>query len=215
VATGFGADHDGMIRRGVLAVVAVLALAACSGTTPEPAPPYVPGTTVLSKTSGWRAALDPETASHYMVVEIAYDEATARRAWAENVPAGAVARNDLPVTDGLYGSFDAVDLTKQRIVVVEAGQSGSCPGWIRGISTRADGTVEVSQGTKVPPGADGCTADYNAYRTVLAVDAGRLPAVTDLSATGPRALVDGATIDSGVLVVPYPYVPLFPTVTPS
>lgn len=204
-----------MIRRGVLAVVAVLVLAACSGTSSGPSSAFVPGTTVLSKTSGWRAGLDPETASHYMVVEIAYDEATARRAWAENVPAGAVVRNDLPVTDGLYGRFDAVDLTKQRIVVVEAGQSGSCPGWIRGLSTRADGTVDVFEGSRVPPGADGCTADYNAYRTVLAVDIGRLPAATDLSATGPRALVDGAAIDSGVLVVPYPYVPLFPTATPS
>ena len=203
-----------MIRRGVLAVAVLLALAACSdaGSAARDREAPVAGSVVLAKADRWRTALgdDDEATSAYMVVEIAYDAAAARRAWAENVPSDLPTVTGPPYTAGRFAAFEDVDLARQRIVVVSGGQSGSCPGWVRGVTTRPDGTVDVLEGTHVPAGWDGCPADYNPYRTVLAVDADLLPARSALGYGRPAALVDGATIDSGVRVVAYPFEPLFP-----
>ena len=198
-----------MIRRGVLAVVAACVLAACAGGGSPPAVPgpadSTPGTVLLSRTEGWRAGL-PGTMDPYVLVEVAYDARTAQRAWAENVPADAGTRAT-PYEDGRSGSLTDVDLARQRIVVVSTGTSGSCPGWIRGLALGADGKVDVFSAAHVPPPADACTADYRPYRTVLAVDADRLPARAALG-DGVTGLLDGSDqVGGGVLVVPYPFAP--------
>ena len=191
------------------AVAAVLA--GCTGGSHADAPAptrsvaAAAGTVVLGKAEGWRPALaaDTDATSHYAVVEIAYDAESARRAWAENAPAGPV-RPGPPVEPGLYGRFEDVDLARQRIVVVSTGQSGTCPSWVSGVAVRPGGTVEMTQGSLDPTAT--CTADHRAYRTVLAVDVERLPAAGDLTPP-PTVLVDGSEVGSGVPVVAYPFDP--------
>ena len=216
-------DHGGMIRRGILAVVAVLALAACSGggTPPRVPPPAdtVPGSTLLAKTDGWRADLSTDDGTRtvpYVLVEIAYDAASARRAWTENAPADAQVRTGEPYRQGRHGRLEDVDLTRQRVVVVSAGESGSCPGWIRGAALGADGRLDVFSAAHVTSPDGACTADYRPYRTVLAVDASRLPAEQDLADGGAAGLLDGSSeVGDGVLVVRYPYAPARPQAAPT
>jgi hypothetical protein len=195
------------------AVAAVLLAAGCTGGsgTDVPAPTKsvaaAAGTAVLSKADSWRPGLGKAAEaplSFYVIVEIAYDEPNARRAWAENAPAGPP-RAGAPVAEGLYGRFEDVDLTRQRIVVVSTGQSGSCPSWVTGVAVRPGGDVEVTQGSPVPA-ATACSADFNPYRTVLAVDVDRLPAAAEL--TPPRVvLLDGSPAGDGAQVVAYPFDP--------
>ncbi|WP_143448565.1 hypothetical protein [Kineosporia sp. A_224] len=196
----------------VLLAVAVALVAGCTGGSHAdvPAPTKsvaaAAGAVVLSKADGWRPALAgaAEAPSYYAVVEIAYDEASARTAWAQNAPTGPLLSGS-PVEEGLYGRFEDVDLARQRIVVVSTGQSGSCPGWVTGVAVRPGGTVELTLGTDGPAGQT-CSADFNAYRTVLAVDRDRLPTATDLTPP-PTVLVDGSEVGGDVRVVAYPFDP--------
>ncbi|MBI4940561.1 MAG: hypothetical protein HY830_07440 [Actinobacteria bacterium] len=195
----------------VLTAFAVVLVAGCTAGSREDAPAptksvaAAAGTVVLGKADGWRPALaaDTDAGSHYAVVEIAYDAASARRAWAENAPTGPV-RPGPPVEPGLYGRFEDVDLARQRVVVVSTGQSGTCPSWVSGVAVRPGGTVELTQGSLDPTAT--CTADHRPYRTVLAVDVERLPAPGDLTPP-PTVLVDGSEVGSRVPVVAYPFDP--------
>lgn len=193
----------------VLPAVGALLVAGCTGGSHAdvPAPTKsvaaAAGTVVLGKADGWRPALatDADATSYYAVVEIAYDAATARRAWAENAPTGPVLTGP-PARPGLYGRFEDVDLARQRIVVVSTGESGTCPAWVSGVAVRPGGIVEVTQGS-IDPAAT-CTADHRPYRTVLAVDVDRLPAPGDLTPP-PTVLFDGSEVGSGAPVVAYPF----------
>jgi hypothetical protein len=85
------------------------------------------------------------------VVEIVYDEETARAAWADNVPDGLPARSGHPVQVGIYGDLDEVD-----------------------------GTLDVVETSAIPDRADGCNDSRVPYRVVLALDRDRLPEPDDL-----------------------------------
>lgn len=154
---------------------------------PEPMDPEGP-VGPLAKVSGWR---DRDLLGEaYALVEIADDRETAERAWEENVPAGLPEREGDPTEEGVYGSLDAVDFERQAVVVWSAGQSGSCPGWLADIEV-VDGRVAVEHGTA---GAGACTADYNPYRMVLAVDRDRLPEAADLPYAPPDDDPTGAHV---------------------
>lgn len=157
------------------------------------------GTVVLAKAEGWRDALstDESMGAYFAVVEVAYDEATARAAWGDAVPTGLAERDGEPRDFGRYGNPGDVDFEHQVLVVYSSGQSGACPGWPADIDLEG-ATVEITEGRHVP--GDGCTDDYNAYRVVLAVDRARLPAESQLPTE--QVLVDGRELT--VLVAAYP-----------
>ena len=191
-----------MIRRGVLVAAVVLVGAVWATWSVLGRSQVVEGNLVLSRTDGWRPGIDAGRFP-YAVVEVAYDAATARRLWAENVPADLPVRAGPPYEDGRFGSIEDVDLTTQRLVVVSTGGSRTCPGWVRGVTQGRAGRTDVRVGThRQPPG---CTSDFHRFRSVLAVDADRLPTQAELG-NGAVALLN-ASGDAGdrVLVVPYPY----------
>lgn len=153
--------------------------------------PVVP----LAKAEGWRPTADPPLP--FGLVEIAYEQETAERAWDENVPADLVEREGEPAEPGLYGNPDDVDFDTHALIVWSSGQSGICPGWLEDVTTSEEQIVTVRTGVHAPGNA--CTDDYNPYRMVLAVSRDRLPAAEDLPAE--------ADIDYGIsgVAVAYPY----------
>lgn len=183
------------------AVLVVLAVPGCgaavaggAGAGEDP----TPGVVVLVKADGWRSEWGEATLFEYhAIAEVAFDEATARAAWDDSVPADLPERDGEPREAGRYGDLADVDFAEQALVVYSAGQSGSCPAWISDVAF-TNGTVELTEDSHVP--GDACTDDYRAYRLVLAVDRDRLPRPEDLPTE--RVLVDGN--DLPALVTGYP-----------
>jgi hypothetical protein len=189
------------------ALLAVWAVTGCSavlaGTHGEsPAE----GVTVLARIDGWREALtsDPDgtRVGHEVVVELAYDEATAREAWTGNVPDGLPARTGVPEEVGVYGNLGDVDLAQQAVVVYSSAQSGSCPGWLVDVSF-VDGRLQVAETDSIPEGSNGCNDSRVPYRVVLAVDRDKLPPAEDLPIV--RVRIDDRNTDG--LVTGYPALP--------
>lgn len=159
--------------------------AICFEIEPPPAP-IGEGLAPLAKASGWREDLG-SVGTPFAVLEVAFDRATAERAWRDNVPDDLdTRRDDLPAEPGRYGDLDAVDFDRQALVVWSSGESGSCAEWVADIDT-VDGTVRVQRGAT----AQTCTSDYNPYRMVLAVDRDRLPQPGDLPHDRIEDLPDG------------------------
>jgi hypothetical protein len=188
--------------RNVLVAAAVLCSVAGCTSSPDAADtsgwPASDGVVVLAKADGWRDGLDRQALQEYFsVVEIAYNAATARTAWADAVPADLPERDGEPRESGRYGDLDGVDFDRQVLVVYSSGQSGSCPGWLGDVST-ADGTVQLMTDAYVPD--EVCTDDYGAYRVVVAVDRDRLPDEAELPTEDVR--VDGSGLSA--LAAAYP-----------
>jgi hypothetical protein len=187
----------GRTGRAALGVVMLLVLlAACADT-------WSPGSSAvqpLAKADGWRDGLVDHFDGNepFGLVEIAYDRATAERAWADNVPEALPERSARPEDPGRYGGLDDIDFASHALVVWSSGQSGSCPEWLADVRTRDDGGIEVR--TRQRGGA--CTDDYNRYRMVLAVSLSRLPGVEALPTSD--VVVDGHTSGWQSLAVPYP-----------
>ena len=181
-----------------LAAALVGATAGCSLVMPGSAP-VADGLTVLAKADGWSSTIarSERFSGHVAVLEVAYDEETARAAWEAAVPAGLAERSGEPVDPGRYGSFADVDLDEQVLVVLSGGQSGSCPGWLGDLWVE-DGQVHLEERQHVP--GNGCTDDYNDYRLVLAVDRDKVPAQDQLPTE--EVLVDGRELSG--LVTGYP-----------
>lgn len=139
----------------------------------DPEPTYDPDGPVrtLAITSGWR---DDQLlgVDGYALLEIAHDRETGERAFADNVPEGLTPSEDGPPADGLHAGLDTVDWGREVVVVWSAGRSGSCPEWVDDVTW--DG-ADLEVVTVAPGDLVGCTADYNAYRTVLAVPRDRVP----------------------------------------
>lgn len=136
----------------------------------DPPPTYDPDGPVrtLATVPGWRDDLD---AFGDGALEIAYDREVAERAFAENAP------DDLPdgarhaAEDGLHADLASVDWDREALVIWSGGRSGSCPEWVEDVRVDGDRVVVAVSS----PSEGGCTADFNAYRAVLAVDRDRLP----------------------------------------
>jgi hypothetical protein len=144
---------------------------------------FAEGISPLAKFDGWRDGPWDDNAP-FAILEIAYDRATAERAWKENVPASLSRGSGMPEQAGLYGSVDDVNFESQAVVVWSSGQSGSCPEWLSDVRT-GDGRVEVETtvGAQVAGQADepiACTSDYGTYGMILAVARDRLPHPSDL-----------------------------------
>lgn len=54
--------------------------------------------------------------------EVAFDKATALRAWKENVPVDLTNRSGAPVEAGVYGDINSVDFSRQAVVVWSSGK---------------------------------------------------------------------------------------------
>lgn len=155
--------------------------------------------TPLAKVEGWRQgpAGDP-----YGLLEIAFDQATAERAWQDNVPPGLPMVSGDPQLPGRYGDLSAVDFTRQALVVWSSGESSGCPAWLADIRTTGAGVIELQLGAPDQSESDAevimvCTSDYRPYRMVLAVDRDRLPQPGDLPLVEVRGVPDA-------LVTAYP-----------
>lgn len=161
----------------VLAVVLGASLSGCSLWRPGPAP-IDDAITVLARLEGWEQRLSTDqTVPADLIVELAYDQSTARVAWDESAPDRLPERSGEPRQEGRYGSLDDLDLDRQALVVYSSGQSGSCPGWPVDLSL--DGRVLVVEETEYVEG-DGCNESFSPYRVLLAVDRDVLPAADDL-----------------------------------
>ncbi|MFS8478777.1 MAG: hypothetical protein FWJ93_07400 [Micromonosporaceae bacterium] len=190
-------------RRAAAATALVIALSALPGcgTGAGPGTGAGTGVRVLAKADGWRPGLlEAPDGDWYVLVEIAFDEETAARAWRENRPADEVPRSGSPIHPGIYGEPTDIDFTTEVLVVFSSGQSGTCPGWLAGIDVDGSGAVQVTTGTFAA--SRGCTDDYRPYRMVLAVGRDLVPAEHDLPTDD--VLVDGRVLDAGSLVRQYP-----------
>lgn len=189
--------------RASLLVIALMALSACgeppAGRTQEVeteqvateqvAGPVIP----LMKAEGFRSDL---VGQFWSLLEVAYDRATAERAWQASVRPGLEARSGEPLEPGLYGDLDSVDFRTHAVAVWSAGESGWCPGWLGDIRTTGR-RVKVTVAEHMP--GDGCTDDYNAYTMVVAIERARLPEKADLPITA-----DVGPVDDGVVVDSFP-----------
>lgn len=184
--------------RMVAALLAVWAVSACSGAflSVHEGRPLADGVTILARIDGWRSELtsDPDGTRQVpdLLLEISYDEATARAAWADNVPGDVPAGSGDPGEFGIHADLDDVDFSQDAVVVYSAGQSGSCPAWLVD-ATYAAGAFDVVESDEVPEGSDGCSDVRVPYRLVLAVDRDKLPPPEDLPVD--RVHVDGQDID--------------------
>jgi len=125
----------------------------------------------------------PDTSDTFASLFVAYDSASAQRLWDDNVPAGLSRRDGDPVEDGLYGDLADVDFDEQVVGLWSAGESGSCPGWLANVRTREDGALILGRDEDTG-GNDGCTDDYNPYRTVVALDRDAVPIADALASEG-------------------------------
>lgn len=194
--------------RMVAALLAVWAVAGCSSLDlgGRGGQPPADGVTVLARLDDWRRALteDPDGTGigPPVVVEVAYDDATARAAWAGNVPDGLPERSGNPEEVGVYGALEDIDFTDQVVVVYSSAQSGSCPGWLVDASF-VDGRLEVAETDSIPAGSNGCNDSRVPYRLVLAVDRDKMPGEADLPIHALR--IDER--DTAGLVTTYPAQP--------
>jgi len=155
------------------------------------------GLQTLAKVDGWRAGFDPPP-NTFAVLEVAYDVDTARRMWAENIPADLPERSGDPRDPGRYGELDDVDLDQQAVALWSGGESGSCPGWISSVALE-DGAVVV---TRDADEGRGCSDDYNPFRVLVVVDRSALPTPEALS--GTEARTDNPNIATQVVLTAYP-----------
>ncbi|MEN0130551.1 MAG: hypothetical protein AAGC49_13990 [Brevundimonas sp.] len=163
----------------------ILLLGGCTSDSDDP----VEGFTTLAK--GDRSPVETS-----YVLEVAYDEATARQMWDdvvdENLPKGS---GD-PTARAIYGNLDDVDFDSQVVALFSSGESSTCPSFLSGLST--EGTTIAA--TTTTPGADGpCTADYHPYVQVVAVDKGDLPAAGELP--GAKLTMDGTAMPDASVAV--------------
>ena len=114
-------------------------------------------------------------ADAFGVLEVAYDDATVRALWDAVVPPGLPARSGDPHEPGLYGDLADVDLDEQAVVLWSSGESGSCPSWFGGVRTEDD----VVRVTTAGEGGT-CTADYQPYQVLVAVDRDDVPPPDEL-----------------------------------
>lgn len=176
----------------MLALLLVAVLTGCSGRG------TVEGVEPLARAEGWREALvDDLESGTFTILEIAYDRATAQRAWEENVPDRLPERSRALDRDGRYGSLDDVDFAT-HVVVVWSGGSSSCPGWLYGLDTD-DGVVRATTRERVE--GNGCADMFVAYRMVLAVERDLLPDAASLPA---RLVIDGHDFGTRAPVTAYP-----------
>lgn len=163
-----------MIWRNVFWVVVAVVVAGCGGEVMSGGQDRVHDeVVVLAKADGWRDGLQEAAGHSYALVEIATDEASAQRAWDENVPASLPDAGGDPALPGRYATLASVDLDRQAVVVFSSGQSGSCPAWVTSVDA-VDGRLEVELTSTADQG-EPCTDDFQPYRLVLAIDRGRLP----------------------------------------
>lgn len=160
---------------------------------PPPEPDADGPVRTLATVAGWRDDLEVPRGA---LLEIAFEEETARRLVADNVPTDLPAGpDDEPWEDGRHDDLDDVDLATHVVAVYSAGRSGSCPEWVAEVSTHGDGVVV---GTAVPT-RGGCTYDFNPYRTVIAIERDQVPQPEAL----PAARDLGYDVDPDAVVV-YP-----------
>ena len=157
------------------------------------------GLQTLAKIDGSREgmATPPNT---FAVLEVAYDAQTAQRMWDENVAADLPEQSGDPTDPGRYGSLGDVDFDHQAVALWSSGESGSCPGWVSDV-TLDNGYVVVDEDDDSGPGG-ACSADYNPYRVVVAVDRADLPEPEALGTTGIR--IADTSIGSQILLATYP-----------
>lgn len=157
------------------------------------------GLSTLAKIDGSREgmATPPNT---FAVLEVAYDAQTAQQMWNQNVPGDLPEQSGDPRDPGRYGNLADVDFGKQAVALWSSGESGSCPGWVSGVSIDG-GYVVVTEDTD--SGFSGaCSSDYNPYRVLVAVDRADLPEPDAVATTKIR--IADTDIGSPILLTAYP-----------
>ena len=151
------------MRRGWVAAIVLLLLGGCSSDG---------GVRPLAKIGQWRDASEVS----FVRMEVAFDRATAERAWHDNVPDDLPVRDGRPAEPGRYGDLDDIDFDSQALVVWSAGESGSCPAWLSDVLTDRRGTIaDTTEDTGGFLGGGGCSDAFSPYTMLLAVDRARLP----------------------------------------
>jgi hypothetical protein len=168
-----------MHRAGLIVMVAAaLAVSGCGQPDAASTPDADDGVVVLAKADGWRDGLQEAAGHPYILMEVATSPGSAEQAWSDNVPMTLTKGDGDPAHPGVYETLEAVDLDQQAVVVFSSGQSGTCPVWVRSVSTTG-GRVEVVLASTAGEG-QACTDDFQPYRLVLAVDLHRLPSPDEL-----------------------------------
>lgn len=136
----------------------------------QDAPPQGSAVTLL-KVEGWPEGF---TLEENAALEIAYDAESASALWEQTAtPDLPDLRGDDadPASPGIHGSLDDVDFGTHVVARYLAGESGSCPESLTGITTDAQARVRVQTADPESP----CTADYNAYQSLVAVPRDDVP----------------------------------------
>jgi hypothetical protein len=181
----------GVARLVVVAAMLVCAGGSASDEVARPSSAVLP----LARIDGWPLEAPASESSTHVVV--AYDAAAGRKVWAAAHVAGDGGHGAGTVRpNAVYADLDAVDFTRQVVLVLETAGSSSCPRSVLDVRRRASGTVDVT--TTADATDHSCTADLHAYTQILAVDRARLPGARALPTTS--VFLDGARADQVGLV---------------
>jgi hypothetical protein len=138
----------------------------------------------------------------YGVLEIAFDPESARQAWEDNTSTDLEDREGLPEEPGIYGDLGDVDFETHVMAVWSSGESSTCPGYVSGVEVHDEGSVEIAlddAGDSSQP----CTADYDPYRMVFAVERDRVPSADELPTNDVAGSVSEG-LETDILVAEYP-----------
>lgn len=190
-----------------------LFLTGCAGPIPE-------STEDLAKTRGWRLGLEQAVGADVTaVVEIAYDQASARQAWEQHV------HDQLPESRSLHdpgvrGDLDEVDFDEEALLVWSSREAITCPERLEDIdisegvvaydlqeygqdepmSRGRQGRVEVvgatllTQGVKVELAASPCGDRDLEYVWLGAVDRDHVPDQGELRDHDPFVVWDDVAV---------------------
>jgi hypothetical protein len=175
-----------MWRIARLALVAAMLLAAYGSIGPAASEP--PHIVPLARIDGW--ALTGATAQPTSHLVVAYDSAAARKIWRATRAARRVRRAGPGHGYGVYAGLDAVDFTRQAVLVLESTGSSSCPSSLLDVRPLSAGAIDLVTTSYRPEKL--CTADLHAYTEIVAVDRNLLPSAPALARA--RMLVDGTRI---------------------
>lgn len=156
----------------------------------------------LAKAEGHRDGVDLLALSPPLhgVLEIAFDPESARQAWDDNTSADLADQEGLPEEPGVYGDLGDVDFETHVVAVWSSGDSSTCPGYVSGIEVDDEGSVDIAledAGDSSQP----CTADYNPYRMVFALERERVPSADGLPT---HDVIGREHLETDVLVAEYP-----------
>ena len=130
-------------------------------------------------------------ADHDVNLELAFDRDTAALLWDEHVSDDLPRRRGEPFREGIYSDLDGVDFDS-HVVALWWGGEATCAQAVTDVQFPENDTVELHTTEEEPD----CLDMEIPFRTVLAIDRDRLPALSELPVNLVK-VTDGHRRDAG------------------